>query len=68
MKVRGYPLPLKLPIDEGDSEPVTIPSLVKAQQASSLKPHLPRNSRVKGVHICRLNVLLQSGLDHKVHV
>jgi hypothetical protein len=68
MEGRGYPLPLKFLIYEGDRESVTIPFLARAQQASSLKPRLIRNGRVKHVLIGCFKVLPRSDLDHKVNV
>jgi hypothetical protein len=47
MKFRGYPLLLEFPIYEGNGEPIIVPTRFRAQQASSLKPRLPRDGRVK---------------------
>jgi len=68
MQVSRHPPLLKFAILESNRQPVTIPTALRAQQASSMKPSLFGDGRAKHCSIDCFNFLLRFLLDYKINV
>jgi len=68
MQVTRHPLLLKFTILESNRQPVTIPAVLRAQQASSMKPRLFGDGLAKHRCIDCFNFLVRFRLDYKINV